>query len=99
MVAGKLAALLARTQSRDLYDSARIFETLKLDNDLLRLAFVVYGGMNRVDWREVTIDTVAVDPDDLGRKLLPVLHNQSVQQDLSPDAYGATLVEKCREGL
>ena len=99
LVAGKLAALLARTQSRDLYDSARIFETLKLDNDLLRLAFVVYGGMNRVDWREVTIDTVAVDPDDLGRKLLPVLHNQSVQQDLSPDAYGATLVEKCREGL
>jgi predicted nucleotidyltransferase component of viral defense system len=99
LVAGKLAALLARTQSRDLYDSARIFETLTLDNDLLRLAFVVYGGMNRVDWREVTIDTVTVDPDDLGRKLLPVLHKQSIQQDLTPEAYGTTLVEKCREGL
>jgi hypothetical protein len=84
---------------RDLYDSACIFETLTLDNDLLRLAFVVYGGMNRVDWREVTIDRVTVDPDDLGRKLFPVLHNQRIQQDFSPEAYGATLVEECREGF
>lgn len=99
LVAGKLAALLARTQSRDLYDSARIFETLPLDSELLRVAFVVYGGMNRIDWRKITIETVAVDHDDLGRKLLPVLYNQSFPQDISPEAYGATLVKKCREGL
>lgn len=99
LVAGKLAALLARTQSRDLYDSARIFDTLTMDNEFLRLAFIVYGGMNRVDWRTVSIESVAVDTDDLGRKLLPVLHNQRIQQDLSPEAYGATLVEKCKEGL
>lgn len=99
LVAGKLAALLARTQSRDLFDSARIFDTLTMDNEFLRLAFIVYGGMNRVDWRTVSIESVAVDPDDLGRKLLPVLHNQRIQQNLSSEAYGATLVEKCREGL
>ncbi|NCN05117.1 MAG: nucleotidyl transferase AbiEii/AbiGii toxin family protein [Spirochaetales bacterium] len=99
LVAGKLAALLARTQSRDLYDSARIFDTLTMDNEFLRIAFIVYGGMNRVDWRTVSIESVAVDPDDLGRKLFPVLHNQRIQQNLSPEAYGATLVEKCREGL
>lgn len=99
LVAGKLAALFARNQSRDLYDTARIFETLVLDNELLRLAFVVYGGMNRVDWREIAIDRVGADPEDLVRKLLPVLHNQSFPQDLVPEAYGAILVKNCREGL
>lgn len=99
LVAGKLAALLARTQSRDLYDTVRIFDTLKLDSNLLRLAFTVYGGMNRVDWRSVTIDRVQVDPDDLERKLLPVLQNKSIQQHITPKSYGATLVEKCQEGL
>jgi hypothetical protein len=99
LVAGKLAALLARTQSRDLYDSARILESLTLDNELLRMAFIVYGGMNRIDWREITIDRVAVDPDDLGRKLLPVLHSQSASQELTPKVYGNKLVKHCREGL
>ena len=99
LVAGKLAALLARTQPRDIYDSAHIFETLKLDDKLLRLAFTVYGGINSIDWRRVTINRVVVDPDDLGRKLLPVLHNQSLPKNLTPDAYGTTLVEKCKEGL
>ena len=99
LVAGKLAALLARTQARDLYDTARIFDTLTLDNKLLRLAFVVYGGMNRIDWRTVSIDSIAVDPDNLGRKLIPVLHHQTIPQNLTPRTYGEMLVEKCREGL
>lgn len=99
LVAGKLAALLARTQSRDLYDSARIFDNMKLDNELLRLAFIVFGGMNRIDWRTVTIDKVDVDPVDLDRKLLPVLHHQTFPESQISITFGQMLVDTCRKGL
>ena len=46
LTAGKLAALLARTQVRDLFDCRQIFSTVKLNPKLLRIGFVAYGGMN-----------------------------------------------------
>lgn len=46
---------------------------------LLRLAFVVYGGINRVDWRVVSTDSVTTSVDDVKRQLLPML-----RQDIRP---------------
>ncbi len=42
-----------------------------LQRDRLRLAFVVYGGMNRKDWRTVSLDDVAYDGSELARQLGP----------------------------
>ncbi len=72
LAAGKLAALLARRQARDLFDSHILLHMENLDLDRLRTAFVVYGAMNRKDWRTVSTEDVnldssgtcpAVDPD------------------------------------
>lgn len=49
LAAGKLAALLARRQARDLFDSHRILRMDDLDPHRLRIGFVVYGAMNRKD--------------------------------------------------
>lgn len=81
LAAGKLAALLARGASRDLFDARQLLAEGALDLDKLRLAFVVYGGINRVDWREVSTDSVTTTVDDVKRRLLPML-----RQDIRPSA-------------
>ncbi|MEW6719721.1 MAG: hypothetical protein AB1346_04645 [Thermodesulfobacteriota bacterium] len=44
-----MAALLARSAGRDLFDARQILSRKDLDREKLRLAFVVYGGINRKD--------------------------------------------------
>lgn len=53
LAAGKLAALFGRAASRDLFDVRELLAAKSLDPERLRLAFVVYGGINRRDWRTV----------------------------------------------
>jgi len=99
LAAGKLAALLARGQGRDLFDSHRILRMEGLDPNLLRIGFVVYGAMNRKDWRTVSIEDVNFDAAELARQLIPTLHVREMPEQGSPAEYGARLVKECREGL
>lgn len=101
LAAGKLAALMARGQVRDLFDSHRIF-TMKMkgiDHDRLRIAFVVYGGMNRKDWRTVSITDVDFDPNELARLLVPTLNRRFIEKIGSPTEYGERLVKECQTKL
>lgn len=99
LAAGKLAALLSRTQARDVFDSHRILRTGGLDRDRLRIAFVVYGAMNRKDWRTVSINDVSLDPAELARQLIPVLRLSSPEIKATPADYASRLVEECRASL
>lgn len=58
LAVGKLAALLARRQVRDLFDSHRILQMDDLDPQRLRIGFVVYGAMNREEWRTVSAEDI-----------------------------------------
>ena len=99
LAAGKLAALLARGQARDLFDCHRILNMDYLERDRLRIAFVVYGGMNLKDWRTVSIEDVDFNPAELTRLLTPTLDARAIQEQGSPAEFGACLVRECREGL
>ena len=99
LAAGKLAALLARGQARDLFDCHRILNMDEIEHDRLRIAFVVYGGMNRKDWRTVSIEDVNFDASELKRLLIPTLHIRATKEHDSPSDYGTRLVKECREGL
>jgi hypothetical protein len=99
LVAGKLAALLARSQGRDLFDSHRILTMEGIDRERLRLAFVVYGGMNRKDWRTVSIADLDFDPDELARLLIPTLNGRFMAKQGSPAEYGKRLVRECQAKL
>jgi hypothetical protein len=99
LAAGKTAALMARSLARDIFDVRQMLSAPDLDHAKLRLAFVVYGGINRRDWREVAFDDVQADPDEIDRMLLPML-----RADLAPSKTGASawtrqLVEDCRDRL
>lgn len=73
LAAGKMAALLARSASRDIFDVHALLSASALDPEKLRLAFVVYGGMNRKDWRTVSTAEVKADANEVQTTLLPVL--------------------------
>jgi hypothetical protein len=99
LAAGKLAALLARQQARDLFDSHRIFLMDNLDPHRLRIGFVVYGGMNRKDWRLVSPADVDFDAMELVSRLVPTLRVNAAEVQAEPAEYGERLAKQCREGL
>lgn len=96
LAAGKLAALMSRGTPRDVFDSCELLRGCELDQVQLRLAFVVYGGANRRDWRSVSTDDVRLDPTALSRELLPMLR---VVDRADPTALAGKLTEECRERL
>ena len=98
LAAGKLAALLSRRRARDLFDCRHLLALDTLDLSRLRTAFVVYGAMNRRDWRTISVDDVAFDPRELSSQLLPSLPASAVA-GMDAAEYGRMLVEDCREAL
>ncbi|MBN2688427.1 MAG: nucleotidyl transferase AbiEii/AbiGii toxin family protein, partial [Deltaproteobacteria bacterium] len=98
LAAGKLSALLSRRQGRDLFDCSNLFRLGGFDRERLRLTFVVYGAMNRSDWRTITLDDVAVDTADLEQKLIPTLRS-AWSENIRKEQFGEGLVEDCRNLL
>lgn len=99
LAAGKMVALFARRASRDLYDTHALLTHGGLDEKRLRAGFVVYGAMNRKDWRTISLDDVGFDGRELQNQLLPVLRQSEAPTGRDIDAWTCTLVDECREGL
>lgn len=99
VAADKLAALLARNASRDVFDAHALLARRDLDLTKLRLAFVVYGGANRRDWRTVSIDDVRVDPVEMNRQLVPTLRVGTFHGAQEAAAWAERLVSECRNLL
>ncbi len=99
LAAGKLAALLARGASRDLFDARELLARDTFDREKLRLAFVVYGGINRVDWRTVSADGVNSTVDDVKRQLLPMLRKDLRPHDGDVERWTSALVDETRSLL
>lgn len=101
LAAGKLAALLARRTSRDLFDAHELLTRHPgLDPERLRLAFVLYGAMNIEDWRTVSAEDVGRAAEDLDTYLLPLLR-AGVVEGLggAGSDWGARLADECQMAL
>ena len=100
LVAGKLSALFGRTASRDLFDIHELLVTGKFDTERLRFGFVVYGGINRRDWREVSLDDVqTADPLEVEQKLMPLLRAQNKLKRADLAQWSEALTSEVRERL
>lgn len=97
LAAGKLAALVARSASRDIFDAREILRRPNLDRAKLRLGFVVYGGLNRVDWREITVDQVHTTARDVDSQLVPMLRHDVRPAKAEVEGWAATLIEETRD--
>jgi predicted nucleotidyltransferase component of viral defense system len=99
LAAGKLAALLSRTASRDLFDASQLLRDGGLDAARMRLAFVVYGGTSRKDWRTVSADDVGVDVAEADAMLLPLLRGPETPRRSDLAEWTQALTADCRELL
>jgi len=99
LAAGKLTALLSRRQARDLYDCYQILSMHDIKHEYLRVAFVVYGAMNRKDWRTVSIEDIDFDASELARQLMPTLNVGIREENISPAKFGEKLLNNCRKTL
>jgi predicted nucleotidyltransferase component of viral defense system len=99
LAAGKLAALVARRASRDLFDARELARRDDFDLDRLRLAFTVYGGVNRVDWRTVGLDAVGTTVEDVQRSLVPMLRASAGPPKDEIEAWVEDLVAGARSLL
>jgi predicted nucleotidyltransferase component of viral defense system len=99
LAAGKLAALFGRAASRDLFDVRELLTATSLEAARLRLGFVVYGGINRRDWRTIALEDVQADPHEVDRRLVPLLRAGAApaREDIVP--WTERLVAECRDRL
>jgi hypothetical protein len=99
LAAGKLAALLSRTASRDLFDASQLLRGGGLDAAKLRLAFVVYGGTSRKDWRTVSGENVTVDAEEANAMLIPLLRGRDTPHRSELAHWTKALIADCHELL
>ncbi len=98
LTAGKLAALLARHASRDLFDTYHLLTNTELDKEKLRLGFVLYGAMNRKDWRTVKVDDISYDKRELENQLLPVVRRQFIEKNM-PSDWAKRMIKECKDAM
>ena len=98
LAAGKLVALLSRHASRDLFDAQQLLMRGDLDRTKLRLGFVLYGAMNRKDWRSVAIDDVGYEHRELENELIPVVRAEVLAKQKSGD-WAKRMIAECRDRL
>jgi len=99
LAAGKLVALLARRASRDLFDAHRLLTQQTLDPEKLRLGFVLYGEMNRKDWRTAKLADIAFDSHELREQLIPLLSASAIQRIGADEQWAARLANECRAAM
>jgi len=97
--AGKLAALVARQTTRDLFDVQSLLNKRALNHDRLRLAFVVYGAMNRKDWRTLAAERLVIDDHDLVNHLIPLVRADALPESARTETWEKRLVDDCRKAL
>jgi hypothetical protein len=96
LAAGKLAALVVRSASRDLFDARELLRRLRIDPARLRLAFTIYGGINREDWRSVTVDRVTTRAADVDSQLVPMLRSDARPKRGDVDGWTEALIRETR---
>ena len=99
LAAGKLAALMSRRQLRDLFDVREIFRIGEFDRERLRIAFVVYGAMNRKDWRTISPADIDIDAGEIETQLVPLLRADLKQGRRAMSDLAVELGDACRRAL
>jgi len=100
LAAGKLSALFDRSASRDWFDAHYLLTQIPLDKQKLKLAFVTYLAMTKIDLAHMVPDQIDFDLTDLRNRLLPVMHQLSITRN-TPElkAWAAARIDALRQEL
>ena len=84
---------------RDLFDAHQVLTRNILSRNRLRLAFVVYGAMNRKDWRTISEKDINYDANTLMNELAPVLRSTETENIHDLEKWASRLVEDCCQAI
>jgi len=100
LAAGKLSALFDRSASRDWFDAHYLLTQMPLDKPKLKLAFVTYLAMTKIDLSRMVPEQINFDLTDLRNRLVPVMHQLSVSRNTRELKEWATArINELREQL
>ncbi|HAT6958153.1 TPA: nucleotidyl transferase AbiEii/AbiGii toxin family protein [Legionella pneumophila] len=81
LAAGKLSALFDRSASRDWFDAHYLLTQTPIDKNKLKLAFVTYLAMTKIEFSKLVPKQIDYDLTDLHNRLVPVMHQPSVSRN------------------
>lgn len=81
LAAGKLSALFDRSASRDWFDAHYLLTQTSIDKNKLKLAFVTYLAMTKIEFLKLVPEEIDFDLTDLRNRLVPVMHQLSVSRN------------------
>lgn len=81
LAAGKLSALFDRSASRDWFDAHYLLTQSPIDKNKLKLAFVTYLAMTKIEFSKLVPEEIDFDLTDLRNRLVPVMHQLSVSRN------------------
>jgi len=99
LAAGKLIAFFSRRASRDLFDTHHLLTHLPLDLQQLRFTFFLYGAMGSLDLRNISLDILDFEPQELRMKLIPMLRRNSIKTPSTWMSWPQLLLTECKEKL
>lgn len=97
IVAGKLVAFVDRHAARDLFDARRIASIDGLDWSKIKAAVLAFGSCRRRDWREMSLDSIRIDPREVAQKLAICLPHGRFSGKEDVDAWIEETIALCRE--
>lgn len=99
LAAGKLRALFSRRSSRDLFDAHQLMRGQNLDIYKLRLGFIVYGGISRVDWRHIKLENIHFEWREFQNMLIPLLRKTDLEKRDNPKLWAEKILIESRSAL
>ena len=99
LAGGKLKALFSRHSSRDLFDTYYLLQDETFDIEKLKIAFIVYGGMSRIDWRSIQVENIQYTWAEFNNMLLPMLRRKEFEAFYSPRAWAENILNSTQEKL
>jgi predicted nucleotidyltransferase component of viral defense system len=99
LTGGKLRALFSRHTARDLFDAHELLTKNLFQKERLRLAFVLYVGMMREDWRDLSLEAIHFDSVDLKNNLIPLLQVPFIKKISREAKWAPKMVKECQKAL
>jgi len=100
LAAGKLSALFDRSASRDWFDAHYMLTQMSLDKKKLKLAFVTYLAMTKIDLSHMLPTNIYFDLMDLRNRLIPVMHQLSVSKNTRElKEWATSLIDELKQQL
>src|SRR3990167_8458508 len=99
LASGKLRALFSRHSSRDLFDTYQLMCEQQLDIEKLRIGFIVYGGISRVDWRHIKLENIHFEWREFQNMLIPLLRKADLVKRDNPKLWAEKILTECKSAL